>query len=124
MNEEIRREIGVRKRLNRVRRNLQEEAERNEAWVRYKVQKNKVADMVRESIREYERNKTDEIRGHRDSGRKMWQHINVLKGVRKNGGMKVYDEIGNELNAESLKNEMSNFWKEIYQMHENDVREV
>ena len=36
----------------------------------------------------------------------------------------MYDENGNEMGAEELKNEMGNFWKGIYQMHNNDVREV
>ena len=124
MNDEIRREIGVRKRLNRERRNLGDGPERNEAWERYREQKRKVADMVRESIREYERKKTDEIKDNRDSGRKLWHNISLLKGVRKNGEVKVYDDRGNEMNAESLKDEMGKFWKGIYQMHENDVIDV
>lgn len=53
----------------------------------------------------------------------MWHYIRVLKGVGKNREVKVYYENGNEIDAENLK-EMTSFWKEIYQMHENDVLEV
>ena len=68
--------------------------------------------------------KRHEIKDSRDSGRKMLHHINKLRGRKKNGNVRVYDENGNEMGAEELKNEMANFRKGIYQMHNNDVREV
>ena len=123
MNDEIRREIGVRKRLNRERRNS-EGFKRDEKWVQYREQKRKVADMVRMSIREYEKNITDEIKSSRDSGKKMWHNISLLRGAKKKCKTRVYDDIGNEINADELKNHVSNFWKNVYQMHENDVKEI
>ena len=35
--------------------------------------------------------------------------------------MKVYEENGNELSMNDIKSEIGNFWKSVYQMHENDV---
>ena len=52
MNEEIRREIGVRKRYNRERRNLPQGAERNDAWEKYREAKE---ESCRYGEREYKR---------------------------------------------------------------------
>ena len=78
--------------------------------------------MVRDSIREYERKITDEIKGSRDSGCKMWHNITKLRGLMRGGSMKVYEENGNELSMNDIKSEIGNFSKSVDQMHENDVR--
>ena len=124
VNDEIRREIKVRKRLNREKRGkVGEEYER--AYERYKDQKQKVSKMVWEVKTAYEREMAEEMKGNKGSN-KMWQMVDKLRGKEKTGGKrkKLYDGNGNELEEDMECEKMMECWTELYQRDENRVREV
>ena len=92
--------------------------------MRYVEQKKKVSEMVRESIREYERGLTEEIKSN-GSRRKLWHNLDRLRRKRRmKGEIKVYDEDGNVLENSVLPGKIEEFWKGVYQMHDSDINEV
>ena len=124
MTEEIRKAIGERRNRNKEHRNLREEEEREEAWTRYVRQKMKVKEMIREQMREYEKKITEEIQAE-GRGRKLWDHINKLKGKRNTcKGLVLHNEENKPMEPEHMEREIGEYWKNIYGMHENKIGEV
>ena len=120
MNEEIRREIAKRRRLNKLYRNGEEN--REQRWIEYREQKEKVKRMISEEMRKYEEGVAEEIRGM-GGGKHMWKMIKKLKGekVEKRERVKLYTEEGEELESELYEEEIRGFWQDIYQMHGNEI---
>ena len=89
----------------------------------YKVQKRKVQDLVRASITNHENAIVQEMEQGKD-GRKLWENINKLrygtiKG--KNQECKLYDDIGNNLTETEQNGSIINYWRRIYQKHDNQI---
>ena len=82
MTEEIRCEIKNRRELNRRQRNCNAE-NREQNWGRYLQQKELVKQMIRKELGKYQKRATQEIREAKDSGQKMWNIVNKLKGSEK-----------------------------------------
>ena len=124
INEEIRREIKKRKRLNREKRGMVGE-EYKRTFETYRRQKEKVKQLVRIAKTEYERKTAEEIRLNK-SGEKMWNMIDKLRGKEKTNKTKrkLYDLNGNEIKVEMEGEEMMKYWIKLYQRDENRVRSV
>ena len=57
--EEVRKEIGERKRINRLRRNMRDTETREQYWEMYRAQKEKVKGIVRREMLKYEDIRTE-----------------------------------------------------------------
>ena len=124
MSEEIRRAIGERRQRNKEHRNLETEEGREEAWNRNISQKVKVKEMIREQIRKHEQKITEEIKAE-GRGKKLWDHINKLKGEKARDRRLIqHNEKDERMEMEDAEKEIRNYWKDIYCMHENKIRTV
>ena len=123
MNETIRGEIRYRRYLNRKKRRLTGN-EQEQYWELYRVQKEKVKELVREEKTKYERDMASEVKNNRN-GKKMWKMIDKLRGdgkiKRRN---KLYEENGDEVPMEMEGERMIECWREIYQRDENRLNET
>ena len=82
MTEGLRREIKIRKNMNKRQRNCKiEDREKNLRL--YIQQKGLVKQMIRDELAKHEKMITREIREAKDSGIKMWNMINKLRGIEK-----------------------------------------
>ena len=123
MNEEIRREIRYRRYLNRKKRRLIG-YEREQYWNMYRVQKEKVKELVRKEKTKYEVEVAMEVKRNRN-GKKIWEMIGKLRG---DGGInkrkKLYEENGEEVPLEREGEKMIECWRKIYQRDENKAIEA
>ena len=113
--EEIRQGIKKRREINRVKRNLRSE-ERIKIWERrYVNQKIKVQNMVRDAKSKHEIKITNEIKRDK-SGKKKWEHINMLTGRKQKAGKdtELYDEQGRKLEIQEGRQKIRETWGDIY----------
>ena len=80
LNVEIKREIKLRKSINRELRNTQDEQEKKRLRAKYDMQKKVVQNKIKEEMYIYEEKKTREIKQSHNSGKKLWEHVNKLRG--------------------------------------------
>ena len=69
--------------MNRKKRNNTNENERVKLEREWWLQKCKVQRLVREAKENWETKLALEIRNNGENGRKLWNHINILSGKRK-----------------------------------------
>ena len=124
MNRNIREEIKLRKRYNRLKRSNLDPNTEEQFKKRYQEQKMKVKELVREEITKHELKITDEIK--RDRNRKLWENINYLRGKSKTKSTEahVYDENGNKIPEDKAKESRTSYWKSIYRKSENDIDDI
>ena len=71
----------------------------------------------------HERKITNDIRNHK--GHKMlWDIVNTLRGKKRNKQDKeeyIYDDQHNKIEPKQLSKEITNFWRQINQKHENQI---
>ena len=108
---EVREEIKERKRLNRIKRNTNDEREKEKHWEEYKIQKEKVKDIVRRGMFKYENKKKSEIRDKKNGNKKLWENINELRGKENEKGkeLKIYSGEGLELRVIEKEREIREF---------------
>ena len=123
MNLNIKKEINKRREINKNRRNTTNIHEKNRLMKEYEAQKNKVSRMVKEAIEIHEINITQKIITDKNRGKRVFQHINTLKNLNKNERkeIKLYDEQGEMIPEERIKDELIQKWTPIYQSSENDI---
>ena len=125
MNEEIRKQIELRKKLNRKHRKAKIEEEKTKTWCDYKKQKLKCKTLVKVEITKYEEKLTTEIKNSRTNNENVWKYIDKLRDKRKEEGhIELYNEQGKKLNRSEGDKELTEFWKQIYQKHENHAHEI
>ena len=124
INDEIIKSIKSRKMLNKVLRKSTPET-RDEAREKYLKQKIKTKGLIQKAIREQEKKVTNEIRNDK-SKKKLWTEINKLQGKDvKKKETKLYREDGSIIEEEQqIIQEMEEYWKNIYQKHENNSCQV
>ena len=76
--------------------------------------------MIKEEICNHERRITKEINQDK-SHKKLWNTINTLRGKAKNKiiPVSIYNDQQKEIESNLWKENILNYWKEIYQQHEN-----
>ena len=109
--EKIKREISIRKKYNRERRNEPDKCKREMLGRKYMEQKKKTQQLIKEEINKYERKITDDIRkekGHK----KLWDIVNTLRGKKKHDTTeeKLYDINETELPTEEWTEHITAFW--------------
>ena len=110
---------------NHKRRNARDDKTEMEYWEKYKIQKLKVKNMVRELVTLYEANLTRNIKDIRENGKKMWQMIDKLRGgKRKEERLRIYDRSGDQIPDENVRDVSFNFWSRMYQKRDNDMMRV
>ena len=119
MNEEIRREIAKRRKLNKKQRKCHEGEVKERAWNEYLEQKNKVRRLVKEEMECYENRIADKIKNMK--GKEMWKMIRVLKGERTDDKKEVrlFTAEGQELEEEKYEREIRGYWGNIYRKYES-----
>ena len=123
MTNEIKREIGIRRELNRRKRGLQGEEYRR-VWGYYKVQKERVRVMVRDAKVGYEREMAKQIKGSRGNVN-MWKMVDKLRGkVGKDNRVGLYDEEGEKIEEDREAEAMIQGWVGIYRGEDNRIGEV
>ena len=122
--EKIKREISIRKKYNRERRNEPDKCKREVLGRKYQEQKYKTQRIIKEEINKYERKITNIIKkekGHK----KLWDIVNTLRGKKKHDPKeeKLYDMNEIELPTKEWNKHITAFWGEIYQKHDNTIAE-
>ena len=122
INNDIREAIKIRKTYNRMKRNEQDEEEKNNLNDMYLEQKYKVQDMIIVAKREHELKTVNEIKKDKDN-KKMWKHINKLRGksTKSNKETCIYNEHEQKLELHEAEQELENFWTQIYRKHDNKI---
>jgi len=126
INDDIRREIKVRRKWNRAKRIEQDPNIREYYWGEYQKQKEKVRKLVRDAKMEHERKITKEIRDDK-TNKRMWDMIGKLRGtkVKTTRRTELYRPDGEKIVEESEEREsMLGAWRTIYQMRENYVGDI
>ena len=85
--------------------------------------------MIKEVITAHERKITTDIRNNKGH-KKLWDIVNTLRRKKRNTDKEeyiyiyiyiyIYDQ-HNKIEAKQLSNEITNFWRQIYQRHENKL---
>ena len=124
MTEKVRKEIKLRKRFNRLKRNNLNPDIEAKFTKRYQEQKQKVKEMVREEVHKHEQKVTEEIK--KDKNGKLWENINYLRGKNKNKitGIGTFDENGAVIEEKNCKENLTSYWKGIYRKSENNIDEI
>ena len=124
--DEIRKEVKIRKRINRERRNENDDNRKDSLRIAYLKQKVKVQLLVKEAITQLEKKITNDIRGSRNKSQAMWENLNKLrkKERRSNNDIHLFDENGKQLDDKGERVVLTRYWKTIYQRHENTIHEV
>ncbi|CAL4124685.1 unnamed protein product, partial [Meganyctiphanes norvegica] len=113
-NDEIRKEIGKRRTLNKKARNTESEREKNIFKLEYRKQKLKVKAMVRVAIEKHELEVTEEIRNSDNKGKMLWKNIEKLKGnENKNKEIEIYDKDKQKIEEKKEEGLISIYWKGI-----------
>ena len=73
----------------------------------------------------YKDKKTKEIRENKNPGSKLWENINMLKGkeTHKKEEIEIYRE-GKKLSPKETEEEITRYWKSIYNKNENRMQTV
>ena len=121
-NKSIESEIKIRKMYNRQKRVEEDKQKKNILEEEYRVQKRKTQYMIKEAITAHERNITTDIRNNKGH-KKLWDIVNTLRGKKSNTDKEeyIYDDQDNKIEAKQLSNEITHFWRQIYQRHENQI---
>ena len=74
----------------------------------------------------HEQKKALEIKNKDNGNRNLWENINELRGkqTNKKGNVKIYNKEGIELEGDMKAREIKDFWKGIYNKHNNRIEEV
>ena len=113
-NDEIKKEIGKRRTLNKKARNTESEEEKNIFKLEYRKQKLKVKAMVRVAIEKHELEVTEEIRNSDNKGKMLWKNIEKLKGnENKNKEIEIYDKDKQKIEEKKEEELITIFWKGI-----------
>ena len=123
MTDQIRKEIKVRRIINRRRRNAVGEEEKERLWKSYLRQKWKVQKLIREAKERHELEVTKEIKRKMREGRggkKLWECMDKLMGrnKRKEEKLEVYDDNGTKMEEEEAANKIKEVFREIYKSNE------
>ena len=123
MNDNIRKEIKIRREINRKKRNTKDEKERNKLEIEYKNQKEVVKKLVREGIGSYELMITKEIQEDKNSGRKLWQNIYKLIGrnPKNNEETEIYSDKGVKLDESEMMREVLKYWRKCLGEEVNEI---
>ena len=107
---------------NRQKRVEEDKQKKNILEEKYRVQKRKTQYMIKEAITAHERKITMDIRNNKGH-KKLWDIVNTLRGKKRNTDKEeyIYDDQHNKIEAKQLSNEITNFWRQIYQRHENQI---
>ena len=123
-NKEIDKEIGIRKSYNRKKRNYLNMKEKNKYLNLYNEQKILVQRMVKQSKIKYEKEMTDKIKSNKDNKKEQWKYINKLRGKDPSRTeLQIFGKYGEILDKEEEKEELTTVWKQIYQQHDNNIKE-
>ena len=123
---EIRKEVKIRQKINRARRNEKDEDVKEHLRAAYATQKAKVQLLVKEAITASEKKTTYEIRGCKNKSKSLWENINKLrkKENKRSAEVHLFDENGKQLDNTEESAELIRYWKTIYQRHKNEIEEV
>ena len=77
------------------------------------------------AVEKHEQNITRKILSDRNRRRCIWQHIRSLQGENKisKKEIQLYNETGEKIPDEKIKEELENKWRKIYQMRENKIKD-
>ena len=124
MNEQIKHEIKIRKKLNRAKRHAKNNEEEEILKKKWEEQKEKINQMIRREIGEHEIELTRKIREEPDREKNLWKNINILKGkVKEEKENKFYNEKGEEMNQEEAADGISEYWGKIGKKHKFEITE-
>ena len=113
--------LRIEKNMNKRQRNCKIE-DREENWRLYIQQKGLVKQMIQDELAKHEKMITREIREAKDSGIKMWNMINKLRGIEKTEKeIPLYNEDGKCIDEDQLPKEMIKYWEGIYKKGENNM---
>ena len=123
MNDNIRKNIKLRKQLNRIVRNSTG-MDAVLAKTNYAKQKTKTQILIREAIQKQEK-KTTKIIKEDKSRKKLWDQIKHLQGkTKKETQLKIYEKNGQEIHEiNEITEKIVQFWKTVYQKHPNTSSE-
>ena len=125
-NKKIDESIKQRRSLNRKARN-ETKAEMKEQYLNeYKKKKSEVQRLVRLAKTEHEKETIKSIRSEKDT-KKLWKHIKKLQNYGKNENnqeIRVYNEDNAILQKEEIGEKLSDYWRNIYQKHDNQIEQV
>ena len=89
------------------------------------MQKKEVQDLVKEAVTRSERKTTELIRNSANKSKAMFENINKLKKKETSkGDVHLYNSEGKGLGPEEEHEELTRYWKTIYQRHPNEIRRV
>ena len=122
MNYNIKKEIKLRRKYNKEKRNANpSEAQAKEQL--YKLQKSKVQQMIKAEITKHERKITEEVKGRKDSNKKMFKMIEKLRGTSRKfkKDIEIYNK-DKKIEKGNITTEMIRLSNGIYRKHPNDTR--
>ena len=126
MTKEIIKEIKKRKQINREKRGAKTQKEKNVLHMKYQKQKKYVKGLVKEQLSKHEKKITNEIRLSTNKSKALWENIDKLKKKERKSKAEVHlhNANGEKLNSIEESQALVNYWKTIYQKHQNTTGKV
>ena len=80
-------------------------------------------ELIKKEIRKHEEKIVEEIKQDK-RGKELWKNIRKISGKKvKKKELRIYDGDGKELEEIEAKEKIERFWKQIYQTHQNKIKE-
>ena len=124
---EIDNEISKKRNISKLHRKCQIQDEKKSLWNKFQIQKLKVKRLVNNAIEKHEKKITNNILNDKNRNKKLYGHINTLKGHNNTEKKKttiLHYKDGSIINETDIGIQLENGWKPIYQMRENKISDV
>ena len=122
MSEEIKKAIANRRKANKEYRKEKDNIRKINKHKAYLYNKRRAQNLITEAIEKYETELTEQIMDDNNRAKKIWKHIDKLRyKVKVSKEAIVYNKDNEKIDQNELKEEVEDFWEELYQRHENQI---
>ena len=123
-NKTIRKEISNKRNINKQIRKSNNNTEQDSLKEVLKVKKSQIKSLVHTEVTKHEKKVSKDIIDDKNGNKRLYEHINQLKGEdKKQNKIIVYNEIGEKLDGQELKNCLKDRWQNIMGATQNQSHE-
>ena len=122
MTNNIKKEIDIRKIMNRKQRNESNEVLKEQYFREYREQKLKASNLINKEIWKFESKQVKSIMENTNNSRNLFLNIKKLKGddLNRSNKLDIFKN-GAIIDEEKTTEEIKTYWGKIYEMHENKI---
>ena len=120
---EIKKDIALKRQINKERRKETDEIILRNLKSDVLKQKDKIQKLVSNAVEQFEINMTQRIKKDINRSKKIWLHIDTLRNreTKRNNPIKIYDNNGEQIDENDIRDKITEFWNPLYTQHENKI---